>query len=196
MTPIYNPFETKFCTVFNGMNNLNGYIKAYARYISNITKAMCYRYSAVNKCLNSHDPNAPMYSNLKSSSRPWMWQVCTEYAYWQTGAPTSIPSTIVSRKSDAKWYQRQCQFLFGEHNIPSEPQWRYINEKYQGWNIKLNRTFWIDGEYDPWRTLSVQSDSAPERENNNQYKNQRQQEDARYVVLPRSVHHWVTYIYI
>ncbi|KAI7855582.1 hypothetical protein BDC45DRAFT_407953, partial [Circinella umbellata] len=123
-------------------------------------------------CLNSHDPDAPMYTDLTSASRPWVWQVCTEYAYWQTGAPESNPTSIVSRKLDTEWYQRQCPLLFGEENVPAEPAWQKVNEEYQGWNIKLNRTFYIDGEYDPWRTLSVQSDSAPEPGTN----------DARYAV--------------
>ncbi|KAG2225593.1 hypothetical protein INT45_013704 [Circinella minor] len=187
MTPTSNPFETEFCSVFDGMNNLHGYIEAYAGYIGNITEKMCHEYSSVNECLDSHDPKAPMYNDLKSPSRPWVWQICTEYAYWQTGTPNWISGTIVSRKLDTKWYQRQCPLFFGEHNIPVRPQWRYINKEYQGWNIKLNRTFWIDGEYDPWRTLSVQSDWAPERGNNDHNK---KQDNARYVVLPQSVHHW------
>jgi hypothetical protein len=48
----------------------------------------------------------------------------------------------------------------------------------------LDRVFWIDGEWDPWRTLSVQSDDAPDR---TLWK-----EDAKYAVLPKSVHHWVS----
>ncbi|KAI9497855.1 hypothetical protein BDB00DRAFT_543118 [Zychaea mexicana] len=97
-------------------------------------------------------------------------------------APLWIP-TIVSRKLDTRWYQRQCPLLFGEHNVPARPQWRAINKEYEGWHIKLDRVFWIDGEYDPWRTLSVQSDWAPDRRHWNE-------KDARYAVLPHSVHHW------
>ncbi|KAI9274407.1 hypothetical protein BDA99DRAFT_237306 [Phascolomyces articulosus] len=189
MTPTFNPFETEFCSIFDNAKDLHSYIAAYGGYISNMTQSICQEYSSVNKCLDSHDPKSPMYSDLKSPSRPWLWQVCTEYAYWQTGAPIWIPGTIVSRKLDTNWYQRQCPLLFGEHNVPTRPQWRYINKEYKGWHISLNRTFWIDGEYDPWRTLSVQSDWAPKRGRHHYFSGQ--QEDAHYVVLPQSVHHWV-----
>ncbi|KAI8145787.1 peptidase S28, partial [Fennellomyces sp. T-0311] len=112
------------------------------------------------ECMDTHDPRSPMYTDLKSEVRPWMWQTCTEYAYWQTADFFWRP-TLVSRKLTTQWYQRQCPLMFGEHNVPFRPAWREINTDYKGWNINIDRAFFIDGEWDPWRTLSVQSDNAP-----------------------------------
>ncbi|KAI8369235.1 uncharacterized protein BYT42DRAFT_465435, partial [Radiomyces spectabilis] len=111
------------------------------------------------ECLDTHDPQSPMYHDLKSESRAWFWQTCLEMAYWQTAPPLWYP-TIVSRKLTTTWYQRQCPFMFGDA-VPEVPEWRRMNKDYGGWDVCLSRTFWVDGEWDPWRTLSVQSDNAP-----------------------------------
>ncbi|KAI8374890.1 hypothetical protein BD560DRAFT_87350 [Blakeslea trispora] len=122
-----------------------------------------------------------MYTDETDENRAWFWQICTEYAYWQTSSPLWRP-TIVSRKLNTAWYQRQCPYMFGEHAVPKRPIWRKINRDYEGWYTSLDRVFWIDGEWDPWRTLSIQSEDAPDRSG--------WSEEARYVVLPKSVHHW------
>lgn len=183
MTPASNPFVDNFCSIFNNLDTIHDYVEAYGNYTKEIIKRACDEDETVNACLDTHDPRSKMYNDESDESRAWLWQVCTEYAYWQTGAPI-WRATIVSRKLDTAWYQRQCPFMFGEHGVPKRPIWRDINKEYEGWHISLDRVFWIDGEWDPWRTLSVQSDDAPDR---TLWK-----EDAKYAVLPKSVHHWVS----
>ncbi|KAI7893355.1 uncharacterized protein EV154DRAFT_408127, partial [Mucor mucedo] len=109
------------------------------------------------ECMDTHDPRGKMYTDVTNENRAWLWQVCTEYAYWQTGAPL-WKSTIVSRKLNTAWFQRQCPLTFGEHEVPRRPIWREINREYEGWYVSLDRVFWIDGEYDPWREDSIQSE--------------------------------------
>lgn len=186
MTPASNPFEEKFCSIFDGLTNLHQYVEAYGNYTSDFVGRACGN-QTVNECFDTHDPHSEMYTDEKAAYRGWLWQVCTEYAYWQTSAPIWRP-TIVSRKLDAQWYQRQCPLMFGEHDVPHRPVWRDINKDYEGWHVSLDRVYWIDGEWDPWRTLSVQSDDAPNRAG--------WQEDAKYSVLPKSVHHWVSEAYV
>ncbi|CAO3607532.1 unnamed protein product [Cunninghamella blakesleeana] len=177
-TPDHDPFG-KFCTIFDNTTTLHETILAYANYIETAAKDACGD-EPINRCLDTHDPKSPQYTDLKAEHRAWMYQVCTEYAYWQTGAPIWQPS-IVSRKLTTRWYQRQCPLLYGEHDIPFRPKWRDINKEYQGWHLKLTRTFWIDGLLDPWRTLSVNSDNAPCHGD---------AKDSEYVILPTGVHHW------
>lgn len=182
MTPASNPFEEEFCSVFEGLSNVHEYVEAYGNYTKNIIKKACDDDETVNECMDTHDPRGKMYTDVTSENRAWLWQVCTEYAYWQTGAPIWRP-TIVSRKLNTSWFQRQCPLTFGEHEVPKRPIWREINREYDGWYVSLDRVFWIDGEFDPWREDSIQSESAPDRSD--------WEEDAEYVVLPKSVHHWV-----
>ncbi|CAO3668619.1 unnamed protein product [Rhizopus microsporus] len=181
MTPESNPFEEKFCSIFEGRSTLQEYVDAYGGYIKHLIKRSCDE-EDVNQCFDSHDPRSTFYADIAPDSKAWMWQICTEYAYWQTASPIWRP-TLVSRKLNANWYQRQCPLLFGEHAVPRLPQWHQINQEYKGWHISLDRVYWLDGEWDPWRTLSVQSDDAPDRSS--------WEEDAYYTVLPKSVHHWV-----
>jgi hypothetical protein len=182
MTPASNPFVNNFCSIFENLSTTHDFVAAYGNYTQELIKRACDEDESVNDCLDTHNPRSKMYTDESDGSRAWLWQVCTEYAYWQTGAPIWRP-TIVSRKLDTAWYQRQCPLMFGEHNVPKRPIWRDINREYEGWHVSLDRVFWIDGEWDPWRTLSVQSDDAPDR---TLWK-----EDAKYAVLPNSVHHWV-----
>ncbi|ORX54934.1 peptidase S28 [Hesseltinella vesiculosa] len=179
MTPARNPFG-EFCKVFENAYTLNDQIDAYAGYIKNAVVKSC-RDEPLDHCLGTHDPNASQYTDLQSEVRPWMYQVCTEYAYWQTG---NLPwkSTIVSRHLNVRWYERQCPLFFGKDEVPHVPAWRAHNKKYDGWHIQLNRTFWLDGEMDPWRTLSVNSDHAPSPDTSNP--------TAVYAVIPGGVHHW------
>ncbi|CAO0802202.1 unnamed protein product [Mucor circinelloides] len=181
MSPAKNPFVDDFCSIFDGTTSLQEHVEAYGNYTKNIIKQACDEDETVNECLDTHDPRSKMYTDDTDENRAWFWQVCTEYAYWQTGAPIWKP-TIVSRKLDTTWFQRQCPLMFGEHNVPKRPIWREINQEYEGWHLSLDRVFWIDGEWDPWRTLSVQSDDAPNRID--------WEEDAKYAVLPEAVHHW------
>lgn len=181
MTPAKNPFEEKFCSIFEGLSTIHEYVDAYGNFTKNVLKEACEKDETVNECMDTHDPRSKMYTDEKNPNRAWLWQVCTEYAYWQTGAPIWHP-TIVSRKLNTAWFQRQCPLTFGEHAVPHRPIWRKINKEYEGWNTRLDRVYYLDGEYDPWRTLSVNSDDAPDRSDWN--------DDAYYDILPKGVHHW------
>lgn len=185
MTPTENPFVDEFCIIFEGKNSLHERVEAYGDYISKLVNATCKDASSINACLDTHDPRSEMYMDTKAPFRAWFWQICTEYAYWQTARPIWYPS-MVSRKLTTDWYQRQCPFLFGEHNVPFRPEWRRINKEYEGWHLRLSRTIWLDGEWDPWRTLSVNSDDAPDRTH--------WHDNAHFQVLSESVHHWVSLI--
>lgn len=186
MTPASNPFEEKFCSIFKGLSTVHEFVDAYGNYTRGVLRKACKDDETVNECLDTHDPRSSMYANVTEPNRAWFWQVCTEYAYWQTGAPIWRPS-IVSRKLNTAWFERQCPLMFGEHAVPHRPAWRKINHDYEGWHIKLDRVYYLDGEYDPWRTLSVNSEDAPDRSD--------WREDAHFDILPKGVHHWVSCLF-
>ncbi|KAI9310572.1 serine carboxypeptidase S28-domain-containing protein [Dichotomocladium elegans] len=185
MTPTENPFESEFCSIFENAHSLHEYVDAYGSYITALVNRTCEGSASVNECLNTHDPQSEMYRDLTAEYRPWFWQICTEYAYWQTAAPLWRP-TLVSRKLNTSWYQRQCPLLFGNDIVPRHPHWRRINADYKGWHLLISRAIWLDGEWDPWRTLSVNSDDAPDRTH--------APKDTHYQVLGQSVHHWDFFI--
>ncbi|RUO95641.1 putative extracelular serine carboxypeptidase [Jimgerdemannia flammicorona] len=139
IVPWDNPFAD-FCTIFDGSIAPKD---AYARYITSV-------------------------NFTEQDYRAWLYQTCTEYGYWQIAAPINR-TTIVSRKLDIGWFQRQCQ---NEFDINDQK----IGRIYDGWNITTTRIIWVDGEWDPWRELSVQSPNANARDN--------------AFTIPRAVHHW------
>lgn len=183
MTPTSNPFVDDFCVQFENATNINELVHAYGNYIQGIVSKMCAGKDILT-CLDTHDPRSPQYTDNTSEDRAWLWQICTEYAYWQTAPPLWHYKPLVSRKLTTDLYQHQCPLAFGEHQVPFRPHWRDINHDYGGWHLRLTRVFWIDGEWDPWRSLSVQSEEAPDRSG--------WPDDAEFAVLPESVHHWVS----
>ncbi|KAG0175495.1 hypothetical protein DFQ28_000083 [Apophysomyces sp. BC1034] len=184
MSPYANPFKDEFCAVFDHASGLKSYVEAYSKFVKRYIERSC-EGASVKECLGTHNAQSSMYTNVTDPSRSWTWQTCTEYAYWQVSPPKGHPS-IVSRKLDQNYYQRMCPLFFGAGNVPAQPRWKEINEEYGGWNVKLTKAIFIDGEWDPWRTLSVQSPNAPDRSTWHE-------KDVHYVILPKSVHCWDVY---
>lgn len=76
MTPDENPFG-QFCAIFDNTTTVHEHVEAYASYINKTIQYACDG-TPVNRCLDTHDPRAPQYTDLKEESRAWMYQVCTE----------------------------------------------------------------------------------------------------------------------
>ncbi|RUP51166.1 serine carboxypeptidase S28-domain-containing protein [Jimgerdemannia flammicorona] len=65
--------------------------------------------------------------------------------------------------------------------LPKKPRTNYINKKFGGWKLEADYIFWINGEFDPWRSLSVASPNAPKRLSTEKSPN---------VVIKGAVHGW------
>lgn len=76
MTPDHDPFG-EFCTIFDNATTLHESILAYANYIGKAAKDACGD-EPINRCLDTHDPKSPQFTDLKAEHRAWMYQVCTE----------------------------------------------------------------------------------------------------------------------
>lgn len=119
-------------------------------------------------CLNTHDPLNPFFEarTLGNPWRTWYWFLCNEpLASWATGAPPGRPS-IVSRKIDAAYWQRQCEMHFPPANGQRYGSSRgrtpdSLNKETGGWLRNSTRVIWTTGEFDPWRATSMSSEARP-----------------------------------
>lgn len=89
----------------------------------------------------------------------WAWQYCTEWGFLQ--ATNLGPHALGSKFNTLQHQQDLCyrQFPDGLSSgyLPRSPHDSVINLKFGGWNMRPSNVFWTGGEFDPWRTLSPQS---------------------------------------
>ncbi|KAF9026495.1 hypothetical protein BDZ89DRAFT_1067591 [Hymenopellis radicata] len=115
--------------------------------------------------ISSHDDTLPQYRNISVDNweRSWSWMICNELGWFQTGAPEGHP-TIVSRFVDLEFYKRSsCQMFFpttfDDKLMSAYPAVDAINTKFGGWNVHVDRVFFVNGLNDPWLDATVSSRS-------------------------------------
>ncbi|KAF3913151.1 hypothetical protein AA313_de0203678 [Arthrobotrys entomopaga] len=101
-------------------------------------------------------------ANIDSTS--WFWQFCTEVGGFQVSHP-EWSGNLLPSFMDINEQLSACVGTFGlsSHMTWSGPNVGWYNDKYGGWNIELPNTFWTNGEFDPWRQLSIESPDAPKK---------------------------------
>ncbi|KAK0734689.1 serine carboxypeptidase S28-domain-containing protein [Lasiosphaeria miniovina] len=119
-------------------------------------------------CLNTHDLLNPFFEarTLGNPWRTWYWLLCNEpIASWATGAPAGKLS-LVSRKIDSTYWQRQCEMHFPETNgqeygsaMGKTPD--TLNKATGGWLRNSTRVIYTTGEFDPWRSTTMSSEIRP-----------------------------------
>ncbi|KAG8878361.1 hypothetical protein FRB97_002575 [Tulasnella sp. 331] len=120
-------------------------------------------------CYSSYDYTAEFYTN-KTVDNPydlqWYWMICTEFGWWQDGDAGNSSSIVSSIVTPAYW-QRQCDHLFPINGKLSNyaPAIAQNNAIYDGWKLKANNLFVVNGQYDPWRSASLSSNWAPKSQN-------------------------------
>ncbi|KAK6359013.1 hypothetical protein TWF696_000185 [Orbilia brochopaga] len=94
----------------------------------------------------------------------WSWQYCTEVGGFQI-ANTSRSTNLLPSFVDMKQQIDYCISTYGlsDRVTRDGPNVGPINEKYTGWNIELPNVLWTNGQFDPWRQLSIASPDAPEK---------------------------------
>jgi hypothetical protein len=110
---------------------------------------------------NFREPNCLLDERFDGTlSISWTWQHCTEWGYFQS--TNTGPHALGSRYNTQTHQQELCyrQFPDGLKSgyLPKEPQTGYINRITGGWNMRPSNVFFTEGEFDPWRTLSMFSD--------------------------------------
>ncbi|KAH0604564.1 uncharacterized protein H6S33_006941 [Morchella sextelata] len=94
---------------------------------------------------------------LDSNSISWTYQVCTDFANTVTVPETGgglYPHRFIGLEA---LYDHRCKGNFNLTAMPGSDN----NERYGGWAMQSSNTFFVDGQYDPWRPATVNS-QAPE----------------------------------
>jgi hypothetical protein len=113
----------------------------------------------------------------------WTWQYCTQWGEWfffslftfsvfsiqffslltQIGYFQSAnlgPHQLVSKYNSLTHWQEICARQFPDASpslLPTWPDVARTNRVFGGWSIRPSNTYWSNGEFDPWRTLSPAS---------------------------------------
>ncbi|OHW98331.1 serine carboxypeptidase S28 [Colletotrichum incanum] len=123
----------------------------YVGYVRDYVKKGC-RDGDLVKCFSSRNKEDHQNTSLhQGSGRSWLYQVCTEWGYFQTGS--GVPENqlpLISRIIDVEYSSSYCREAF---NITKPPNVEAIN-KHGGFNFSYPRVAIIDGEADPWRAAT------------------------------------------
>ncbi|KAI9291524.1 peptidase S28 [Neoconidiobolus thromboides FSU 785] len=91
--------------------------------------------------------------NRGDAFRQWMYQCCTEFGYWQTAPLNQLPvrSKLLTINFNMEFY---CKNTFGINNnlILNVTK---TNLNYNSKNIKVNNLLLVNGQLDPWSSLSI-----------------------------------------
>ena len=91
-----------------------------------------------------------------ANQRPWVWQCCSELAYWQPGYPGSIRS----RELTVDYFTEQCQAAFVPGLVANTSG---FNAVFGGKDSPVTKVVALAGSNDPWQGACVNS-SRPSNE--------------------------------
>ncbi|TFK66312.1 hypothetical protein BDN72DRAFT_961863 [Pluteus cervinus] len=122
---------------------------------------VCGENTSAEDCLGTYNTSQPFWTDTSIDNyyRSWYWFVCKEVGWLQNGAPTDRP-TLVSRLVPTTYDMRQCQQMFPEAfpEIPITADINNTNTVYAGWNAKIDRIFYANGQRDPWRDSTMSAE--------------------------------------
>ncbi|OAA69641.1 Peptidase S28 [Cordyceps fumosorosea ARSEF 2679] len=152
----------------------------WAGYVRNMNKKAkrsgCKGQSNAECYSNRHVPDDTTVTN--DMSRPWLWQTCTEWGYFQNGE--HVPSDrlpLLSRAVTVEYSTVNCRRFF---NITTPPDVDAIN-RHGGFGISYPRLAVIDGMQDPWRAATPHADGQPGRASTTERP---------FLTIDWGVHHW------
>ncbi|KAG8950855.1 hypothetical protein FRC04_007087 [Tulasnella sp. 424] len=130
--------------------------------------------------------NPEMYTNTVGfGGLPWYWLFCTQLGWFHAGNHGKGPS-IASNQITPAYNERSCNSWFpraegspGNYNLSKSAD--DFNAKFKGWNVVVKNLYTVGGEFDPWRPVSLLSDSAPPFVNTS---------TQRATIIPNGIHCW------
>ncbi|EGO52058.1 hypothetical protein NEUTE1DRAFT_118619 [Neurospora tetrasperma FGSC 2508] len=131
-----------------------------------------------NACFTSYDSEFYKKDDLKQTWRLWLYQVCDQWGFLQTGS--GVPHNqlpLISRAIDLNYTSIACREAFNI-NKPSDVE--SIN-KYGGFGISYPRLAIIDGEKDPWRAATPHAIGLKDRKSTISEP---------FILIKDGVHHW------
>ncbi|KAI3552936.1 serine carboxypeptidase S28 [Colletotrichum abscissum] len=154
----------------NRMLNYVGYVKDYV-------KKGCKSGDLV-KCFSGRNSEEHQNTSIRQGpGRSWIYQVCTEWGYFQTGS--GVPDDelpLISRLIDVDYSSIYCREAF---NITEPPNVDAIN-KHGGFNFSYPRVAIVDGEADPWRAATPHKIGL----------NRKSTTSEPFLLIDLGVHHW------
>ena len=111
--------------------------------------ASCY-YST--ECLRN-----PAYASQWPNQRAWVWQCCSEVAYWQVHYEGALRSSVMTLDA----FNSQCATAFGVPGMV--PAVDSFNARYRGWQSNATRVFAYNGEC-MFKCVASHSCHRPQRE--------------------------------
>lgn len=94
-----------------------------------------------------------------ADSLTWYYQTCTEMGFFQ-GSNITRSTNVVPGFDTVASSIRGCVKAFGS-TVKNGPNPTALLKKYSGWSMNPTNVFSTNGQYDPWRALSVASDVSP-----------------------------------
>ncbi|KAJ7213797.1 peptidase S28 [Mycena rebaudengoi] len=121
--------------------------------IVNKTSSRCPKTSTSDECFGTLNDTDLQRTDLSQTWRLWQFQVCTQWAFFDSPPPDhSIPS-MLSKFVDVDYSSKICKQAYPPGDffqVPPMPNIEDVN-KLGGFNIAHDRLAIIDGEVDPWR---------------------------------------------
>ncbi|KAI0695544.1 peptidase S28 [Cytidiella melzeri] len=183
--------ETRMVSFSDGLS-LDLAIINYAKYVREKYVSRCpVDEGGSAQCFGTFDDTAYSGTSLDDTWRLWLFQVCTEWAYFFDAPPPGLPR-IVSSLLTLEYASMTCRQASGAfHDLKAFPPGKYFTvppmpnitvvNSLGDFDIAADRLAFIDGEVDPWRPCTPHSDYAKDRPDT----------IARpFKVIPGGVHHW------
>ncbi|CAD2214463.1 Serine carboxypeptidase S28, putative [Angomonas deanei] len=85
----------------------------------------------------------PAYSSQWGASYAWVYQCCSQLAYWQVGYPNSLRLELLN----SSYFIYQCRSAYGEEVFPDTYQ---FNARYGGAYPHTDHVVALQGSDDPW----------------------------------------------
>jgi pimeloyl-ACP methyl ester carboxylesterase len=100
----------------------------------------------------------------ESPMRPWFWQSCTEYGYWQNAWPDPAVATR-SQRINAAYHDEACRRMFGPGMQPVDAS--LLNRSFYEPLLTpaASRVLFTNGSQDPWMVLSLYPSSPDSARN-------------------------------
>ncbi|WVQ81073.1 hypothetical protein IAT38_003195 [Cryptococcus sp. DSM 104549] len=141
----------------------------YGRYVKEKIVSQCPRSdghpaSDIEECFGTEEDSKFRETDLDQTWRLWIFQVCTQWGYFMPAPEEGL--RIISNRVTLDYTAKICKQAFppGEHfSVPAWPDVEEVNAR-GDFGISADRLAFIDGDRDPWREMTPQSDAAPKRE--------------------------------
>ena len=91
--------------------------------------------------------------------RPWLWQTCTEFGWYQT--TNQVPESPFGNTLDLDFFISWCSMAFPEAMFDKDILEEYMvasNAEYGGFTPDISNVVFVHGSVDPWHAMGVLED--------------------------------------